>query len=614
MQDNIQNQNNNQNINSNVTKSVLVVSDLPENATKEDVEIFFENFKQYIVYVEIRGSKVLDFSNKSISATIIFNDNNVANKARLDLNLKKLKGKSIRITWHEKDNSIRYSNQFNLYIKNVPSQVTPREYFEYFIKFGDVISAKLAENDDGEHLGYGYVHYTNDESVKNCIEATDDKEIWSGSKIKVEQFQKKNERDLAPTFDNDHKNVSTTINTKKNTNTSVYVQNFPDSFKEKDFKENVFKGLNIISISISDDSTRNNRSAIVVFETEEDAAKAKDKNNIEVEDSKTKEKLNMSVDTYFTKLERKRYIYNKINEHNQELSSQYRGCNLYVKNLPLEMNNEELKSVFSQYGELKSSKIKTQIICTKVNNNIVEKETSCGFGYVCYLDPSNAYKAIEDLNGKLIKEDKFPDHKKPLEITYFTPLNERIQQDMYNNNNSNIMKMRGNYMNMPPMNNQGNRNMPYQNNYNNYNKGFKNNYYNKGYKNYNNNYNKKHNNNDNKNSNYYNDMDNMSNVSNVNNYEDNQFNNKKMDEPDYNILNELDDDASKKEYLGEFIFKKIEANELTEQHKITFEHIGKITGMILGIGDINEIIDICRSKQNLTSRILEALELLNKNA
>ena len=41
------------------------------------------------------------------------------------------------------------------------------------------------------------------------------------------------------------------------------------------------------------------------------------------------------------------------------------------------------------------------------------------------------------------------------------------------------------------------------------------------------------------------------------------------------------------------------------------DHIGKITGMILGIEDVNEIIDICKNTDHLTSRIIEALNLLN---
>jgi len=82
------------------------------------------------------------------------------------------------------------------------------------------------------------------------------------------------------------------------------------------------------------------------------------------------------------------------------------------------------------------------------------------------------------------------------------------------------------------------------------------------------------------------------------------------DDIDYGYLENLEDDSSKKDYLGEFIFKKIENHKLSQQHNFTIDTIGKITGMILGIEDINEIIDICRNPDNLTGRISEAMELL----
>ena len=82
------------------------------------------------------------------------------------------------------------------------------------------------------------------------------------------------------------------------------------------------------------------------------------------------------------------------------------------------------------------------------------------------------------------------------------------------------------------------------------------------------------------------------------------------DDIDYNLLDTLDDDNAKKDYLGEFIFKKIENHKLSQINNFTIDSIGKITGMILGIEDINEIIDICKNPDNLTSRISEAMELL----
>ena len=82
------------------TKSVLVLSDLAENVLYSDLEIFFENYKDNILFIDFKPK--FDFSSKTSSATIIFKDYKSADKARLDLNMRKIKGKTVRITWHDR--------------------------------------------------------------------------------------------------------------------------------------------------------------------------------------------------------------------------------------------------------------------------------------------------------------------------------------------------------------------------------------------------------------------------------------------------------------------------------------------------------------------------------
>lgn len=505
-------------------KSVLVVSDLADNVNETDLSLFFENYRDSILFIELRARN--DFTNKPNSATIIFRDNKEANKARLELNLRKLKGKTVRILWHEKDATLRYGNQFNLYIKNVPKNVSPREYFEFFLQFGDIVSAKLSESEDGEHLGYGYIHYNNNESVQKCIESADDKEIWKGSKIKIEPFQKKNERNFTT-----------------NNNSSVFIKNFPSNYDESKIRA-LFGDLNILWIKISEDE-KNRKSACITFDSEDSAIKAKQKNGIVVEG------LELFVDSLMNKMDRRRYLSGKIIEHNMQLSHQFRDCNLYIKNLPLELKEDDLRAIFAPFGDIKSLKIKTQIQVTKSKDKFVENSISCGFGYVCFTNSQHAAVALEALNGKTL--DQYSG-KRPLEIAFFTPKNERkTKQYMSNKINMPMNMMNESYK-------QNNRQQFQQ----------------------------------------YNEVQQVQ----------QQDTEKRAEEPDYQVLKSMDDESSKRDYLGEFIFKKIELHELTEMNKLTFDEIGKITGMILGIEDINEIIDICRNKEHLTSRINEALELL----
>ena len=82
--------------------------------------------------------------------------------------------------WEERDNSVRYNSTTNLFIKGISFNVQPREVYEYFIKFGDISSAKIKENQDWNHLGYGYVTYYRPESAESAIKNTNGKMIWGG--------------------------------------------------------------------------------------------------------------------------------------------------------------------------------------------------------------------------------------------------------------------------------------------------------------------------------------------------------------------------------------------------------------------------------------------------
>jgi len=84
-------------------------------------------------------------------------------------------------------------------------------------------------------------------------------------------------------------------------------------------------------------------------------------------------------------------------------------------------------------------------------------------------------------------------------------------------------------------------------------------------------------------------------------------------EIDLDYLNNVDDNESKREYLGEIIFKKIENHPLAQKYEFSINKIGKTTGMILAIDDINYILDICRNEDNLAAYINEAHELLKES-
>jgi polyadenylate-binding protein len=542
-------------------KSILFISELPDNILDTELEEFFSDFKDNILMIQIdRNAKIYDpFNARKPKATIIFKDHDKANEARNSLNMKRLKGKALNIMWHEKDNSIRYNNTANIFIKGIPPEIKPREVFELFNKYGEIISIKVCEDEDGNLLGYGYINYYSIDSAENAIKDLNKKNVW-GCVLEVEHFQKKNER------------LQSNLG-----NNSIYIKNIPDSIKDENDLKNLFKKFGEITWSKIFSDNNGRRFAIIVFITTENALKAKEEmNDKKIEGSDT----GLYVDLLQKKSERKRFLTTKIGDINNKLNQEFKNCNLYIKNLPYDLTDEKLKEIFEKYGEIKSVKISKFLLVTKVKDEYKEIEQSRGFGYVCYTNPESAAKAIENLNEKCLPG--YEDSKRPIIISLFMPKYERKQflNKLQSNPMSRFPLIMGNPFNntMPPM-------IPYNNVT-----------YQRHARHINNKkqQNKKQQNNVNVNEN-------------VNN---NTTTNNKEEQPDLKYLESIENIENKKEYLGEFLFKKIEQHPLAHEKNFTIDIIGRITGMILGIQDIKEIYEITVNYENLTSRINEAIALL----
>ena len=67
------------------------------------------------------------------------------------------------------------------------------------------------------------------------------------------------------------------------------------------------------------------------------------------------------------------------------------------------------------------------------------------------------------------------------------------------------------------------------------------------------------------------------------------------------------------DFLGEKLFNLIHENQIIKRKNEESEITGKITGMILGIENFEEIVDILESPSKLEGRMIKVLELHQKN-
>ena len=515
-------------------RNILYISNLPYNTNETDIKLFFKKYGDGVTLMSINPKHFNESETAPISAKVIFKDPITANKARIEMNLRKLKGHAIRLMWEERDNSMRYNSTTNLFIKGVPFNVQPREVYEYFLQFGDISSAKMNEDLEGNHLGYGYVTYYDKQSAENAIKNTNGKMMWGGGPIRVDYFKKKNER----------------ISTSGPEVFKLYISNFPGEYSQNDIANLTKEFGNILSINISTEKV-GRKFALVCYETEEAVMKAKESlegKNIQGYNllcKIMKDKSNL-VDKNLKK---------NLNQNNHNkrffqkpksglLNSEQHMCNLYIKNIPFNIKEKEFKEIFAKYGNVVSSKLETYNLITNIGGQVNSVPTSKGFGYVCYEDPEVARKVKEELDQHFLPG--YESWKNPLTINYFQ---SKSQKEM-----NNLM------------------NMNYQNNFNNF----------------------QYNNNN------YNNQNNLNKVA-----------------PEFSMekFKNMNKDEDKQVYLGEFIFDYIFHSNLLKDfpEEKQKEYYRKITGIILDIGPLDKVAEICQDKELLNKNISESLDMINKS-
>jgi RNA recognition motif-containing protein len=605
-------------------KTMLYLTDFPSKITNQDIQEFLSEYMENITNI----SKVNQDQNlnnkekrKQLAFRVLFKNFESANKCRKEMNLRKLRNKSIRIMWDESDSSITHNTKNNLFFKGIPKSTTPREVYEYFLQFGDISSCKMTEDDNGAHYGYGYITYYSPDDAQKALENTNNKNIFD-SIIEIKYFQKRNER---------------AINSEEVNKQKIYVSNLPEKFTTENLKKLCSEYGEVKSCNIFIDNLKKNF-GIVQFSSENEAKDVMIKLN-----GKEIEGVKLNVKLYKTKYEQRQYL-----ENSQRLNEENYKCNLHIRNIPLTAKEEDLVKVFSKYGNITSVRIEKNKIEKKEGEDNKVELVSKGFGYLSFDNPESAQNAIDDLNGKYLPGFESWSHTLIIEIfmtkyerqlidnkgedlsflSYFT--NQNTQENKFNNFSVNIPQIyQPQFIQMPimPYNqfnqieqfsqinqfnqfNQYNhyRNFPNQrfnynqinnNQYMNYNNNFRNNYNFQRGRGYRGNYHR----NNRTNSNYNNHK--------KNHQQKNLENENKNNKIDLSEYYKLTNPEEQKEYLGDLIFKSIENSKIMEDKKNDIDTIGKITGMILELPDRNEIIEILENSSILNNRIEEALNLLN---
>ncbi|PAA46230.1 hypothetical protein BOX15_Mlig009946g3 [Macrostomum lignano] len=347
----------------------LYVGDLHPEVTEA---MIFEKFSQAGPVLSIRVCRDM-ITRKSLGyAYVNFQQPADAERALDTMNFDPMKGRPIRIMWSQRDPSLRKSGQGNIFIKNLDKQIDNKAMFDTFSAFGNILSCKIANDETGNSRGYGFVHFETQEAADQAIEKVNGM-LLAGKKVFVGPFVPRKER---------HSNSSD----KKFTN--VFVKNFGDELTEESFHTMFSEFGEITSSRVMLDETGKGKGfGFVCFKEPESAEAAVSALNGKEINGKT-----LYVGRAQKKGERQAELREKFERQKQERMNRYQtGVNLYVKNLDDTIDDEKLKAEFASFGNITSAKVM-----------IDSTGRSKGFGFVCFVAPEEATKAVTEMNGKIV--------------------------------------------------------------------------------------------------------------------------------------------------------------------------------------------------------------------
>ncbi|KAG6866515.1 hypothetical protein C0991_003059 [Blastosporella zonata] len=278
-----------------------------------------------------------------------------------------------RIMWSQRDPALRKTGQGNIFIKNLDEAIDNKALHDTFAAFGNVLSCKVATDEQGRSKGYGFVHYETGEAAENAIRAVNgmllnDKKVYVGLHISRKERQSKLD-DMKAQF------------------TNLYVKNIDSAMTQDEFEKlfSAFGAVTSALISV-DEEGKSKGFGFVNYENHEEAQTAVD----QLHDSEHYGKK-IFVSRAQKKAEREEELRRVHEQARLEKLNKYQGVNLYIKNLDDDVDDDKLRAEFEPFGTVTSCKI----MCD-------ERNISKGFGFVCFSSPDEATKAVAEMNNKMI--------------------------------------------------------------------------------------------------------------------------------------------------------------------------------------------------------------------
>lgn len=248
----------------------------------------------------------------------------------------------------------------SLYVGELDPSVTEAMLFELFSQIGSVASIRVCRDAvTRRSLGYAYVNYNTTIDGEKALEELN-YTLIKGRPCRIMWSQ----RDPA---------------LRKTGQGNVFIKNLDTAIDNKALHDTFAAFGNILSCKVAQDETGASKGyGFVHYETDEAASQAiKHVNGMLLNEKK------VFVGHHIPKKDRQSKF--------EEMKANF--TNIYVKNIPVEVTDEEFRELFEKYGEVTSASLARD----------QETGKSRGFGFVNFINHEHAAKAVDELNGKDFK-------------------------------------------------------------------------------------------------------------------------------------------------------------------------------------------------------------------
>ena len=237
----------------------------------------------------------------------------------------------------------------NVFIKKIPKDYDSKKLEEFFAKYGEIISCKVGIDEGYKSLEYGFVCFKQSEDALKALQDTE-----NSTTMTLQKYNPKSKADMRKVFN------------------TIFVKDVPSQFDSKEGVLELFEVYGTIACVFP-------KTSEIKLESVPGQPPITEKRNVyfvcyhngdqaDLEygprcAAKAVEEMNKKV---FPGCEKPIYVAQGMNKKQRESKLKHetiqykmskKRCNLYVKNFPDRLSEQDLMSEFSKFGDIESCKI-----------------------------------------------------------------------------------------------------------------------------------------------------------------------------------------------------------------------------------------------------------------